>query len=237
MTPLDLRRPPSGVVRVAHRGGAALAPENTLQAITAAAGVGIDAVELDVLRGGDGALVLAHGPSVPADAPLLADALDLVRSLGIAVQIDVKVPGNEAAIVEALHRHGLTGRAFVSAASLSILAAFAAVEPALPRSVTYPDDRHRATERRLIRPAVQPALAVLRRLAPVRLARLLRLADARSATLNWAVASPAAIAACHACSAAAYAWTVNEPARAITLVETGIDGIITDDPRIFSFRS
>jgi glycerophosphoryl diester phosphodiesterase len=29
-----------------------------------------------------------------------------------------------------------------------------------------------------------------------------------------------------------YAWTVNEPALAIILVETGIDGIITDDPRI-----
>jgi glycerophosphoryl diester phosphodiesterase len=46
------------------------------------------------------------------------------------------------------------------------------------------------------------------------------------------VASPAAVAACHASGAAAYAWTVNEAVLANTLVASGIDGIITDDPRI-----
>jgi glycerophosphoryl diester phosphodiesterase len=236
VTPLELRRGAHGVVRVGHRGAAALAPENSLAAIEAADAAGVDAVELDVLRRDDGVLVLAHGQGVPDDAPLLDDALDLVGRLGLAVQLDVKVAGNEAAIVAALHGHDLLSRAFVSSCSLPILRAFAAAAPALPRSFTYPDDRLGASERRLLRPVVPPGLAVLRALAPRRLPRWLRAAGAQAATLNWAVASPAAVAACHASGAAVYVWTVNEPALATTLVASGVDGIITDDPRILARR-
>jgi glycerophosphoryl diester phosphodiesterase len=235
--PLELRRGECGVVRVGHRGAAALAPENSLAAIEAAAAAGVDAVEVDVLRREDGELVLAHGPDVPRDAPLLDDAFEQIHRLGLAVQVDVKVGGNETAIVDALRRHDLDSRAFVSSFSLPILRAFALAEAELPRSFTYPEDRLGATERRLLRPAVRPGLAVLRALAPKRLPRWLRAVGAQAATLNWAVASPAAVAACHASGAAVYVWTVNDAALANTLVESGIDGIITDDPRILAARS
>jgi glycerophosphoryl diester phosphodiesterase len=236
VTPLELRRGEDGVVRVGHRGAAALAAENSFAAIEAAAAAGVHAVELDVLRRADGALVLAHGPRVPNDAPLLDEALALVGRLGLAVQLDVKAAGNEAAIVDALHRRDLLGRAFVSSFSLPILRAFSVAAPELPRSFTYPEDRLGASDNRLLRPAVRPGLAVLRALAPRRLPRWLRAAGARAATLNWAVASPAVVAACHASGAAVYVWTVNDPALAISLVERGIDGIITDDPRILAAR-
>jgi glycerophosphoryl diester phosphodiesterase len=237
VTPLELRRGARGVVRVGHRGAAALAPENSLAAIDAAAAAGVDAVELDVLRREDGALVLGHGPAAEENAPSLDDALALVHRLGLAVQIDVKLGGYEAAIVTALREHELLSRAFVSTCSLPILHAFAAAEPRLPRSFTYPEDRLGATERRLLRPAVRPGLAVLRALLPIRLPRLLRAAGAQAATLNWSVASSAAVAACHASGAAVYVWTVNEAVLATTLAERGIDGIITDDPRILAPRS
>ncbi len=45
---------------VAHRGGGALAPENTLAAIRNALRLGADAVEVDVLRSRDGHLVVHH---------------------------------------------------------------------------------------------------------------------------------------------------------------------------------
>jgi glycerophosphoryl diester phosphodiesterase len=64
------------------------------------------------------------------------------------------------------------------------------------------------------------------------LPRWLRRAGASAATLNWAVVTPEVIEVCHQRGVAVYAWTVNEPALAITLVESGIDGIISDDPRI-----
>lgn len=237
MTPFDLRRREHGVVLIGHRGAAALAPENSLAAIEAAAAVGVDAVELDVLRRGDGTLVLGHGPGVPDAAPSLDDALALVVRLGLAVQVDVKDGGLETGIVAALREHDLLSRAFVSAFSLPILHAFAAAEPDLPRSFTYPEDRLGATENRLLRPAVRPALAVMRALAPRRLPRLLRAAGAQAATLNWGVASPAAVAACHASGVAVFVWTVNEAVLATTLVASGIDGIITDDPRILAPRT
>jgi glycerophosphoryl diester phosphodiesterase len=51
-------------------------------------------------------------------------------------------------------------------------------------------------------------------------------------TLNWSVITPAAIDGAHALGAAVLAWTVNDAGLAKTLVESGADAIITDDPRI-----
>jgi len=53
-----LSRP--GPYLVAHRGGAGLAPENTLAAFDLAARLGADAVELDVRLTADGAVVVFH---------------------------------------------------------------------------------------------------------------------------------------------------------------------------------
>ncbi len=50
----------SGRWLIAHRGGSALAPENTLPAFEAAARLGADAFELDVRLTRDGALVIFH---------------------------------------------------------------------------------------------------------------------------------------------------------------------------------
>jgi glycerophosphoryl diester phosphodiesterase len=225
---MELLRGARGVVRVGHRGAAALAPENSLAAIEAAAACGADAVELDVLHG----LVIAHGPQVPPGAPRLDEALELVAHLGLAVQLDVKVRGLDTGVVAALRSHALLDRSFVSSFSLPILVAFRAAEPGLPRAFTYPEDRLGLTGSRVLGPATRPALAAMRALLPRRLPRWLRAAGASAATLNSAVVTSAAIEVCHRLDIAVYAWTVNEPALAITLVERGIDGIITDDPRI-----
>ena len=222
------------VLRIGHRGAAALAPENSLAAIEAAAAHGVEVVELDVMRRADGRLVLAHGPDIRPDAALLDDGLALASRLGLAVQLDVKVGGVEEGIVEALARTEVDPRSFISSFSLPILAAFAAVAPDLRRSYTYPEDRLHVTGVRLLQPAVRAGLAVMRAALPRRLPSRLRSVGASAATLNWAVVSPAAISVCHGLGAAVYVWTVNDPALAKTLVESGIDGIITDDPGIFA---
>ena len=231
---MELLRGGRDFVRVGHRGAAALAPENTLAAIDAAAAHGVDAVELDVLGGRDGTLMLAHGPEVPEDAPPLDEALALAAALGLAVQLDVKVHGIEAGVAAAVRGAGLIERSFVSSYSLPILAAFADAEPALPLSFTYPEDRLGISEHPLVRPVVRPVLAAMRARLPGRLPGLLHAAGARATTLNWSVVTPAAVAACHELGVAVYAWTVNERRLASTLVAAGIDGIITDDPRILA---
>jgi len=230
---MELLRGDRDVVRIGHRGAAALAPENSLAAVEAAVEHGVDAVELDVVRGADGRLVLAHGPAVPHDAPSLDDGLALAARLGVGVQMDVKEPGVEEGVVDALRRSGLLDRSFVSSFSFRTLRAFTALEPGLPRSLTYPEDRLGLTGSRALGYAVRPGLAALRALLPVRLPRFMRVAGASAVTLNWGVVTPRAIEICHRAGVAVYVWTVNEPGLAKTLVESGVDGIITDDPRLF----
>jgi glycerophosphoryl diester phosphodiesterase len=54
----------TGPLVVAHRGGAALAPENTLAAFENAVKLGVDQVECDVHLSKDGELVVMHDPDV-----------------------------------------------------------------------------------------------------------------------------------------------------------------------------
>jgi glycerophosphoryl diester phosphodiesterase len=217
---------------IGHRGAAALARENTLEAIEAAAGVGVDAVELDVLPGRNGGVVVAHGPELPPDAPSLPEALALVAELELMVQIDVKTRGVEADVVRGLHEAGLEERGFVSSFSLPSLGRFAELAPQLPRALTYPEDRYGVSGSPFLQPLVGPGLAAMRRALPRRLPRWLRAAGAVGATLNWGVVTDEVVEICHRLGVAVLVWTVNDAGLAKTLVESGVDAIITDDPRI-----
>jgi glycerophosphoryl diester phosphodiesterase len=62
---------------IAHRGGSALAPENTLAALRRAHRLGVDYVEIDVRATSDGALVLLHDRSVDRTTDGTGDVADL----------------------------------------------------------------------------------------------------------------------------------------------------------------
>lgn len=86
---------------LAHRGASRACPENTLEAFRRAGEMGADAVELDVRRTADGALVVHHNPDLPdgriiaeclaADLPAsvahLGDALDACDGMWVNVEI------------------------------------------------------------------------------------------------------------------------------------------------------
>ena len=222
------------MVRIGHRGVAALAPENSLRSLALAAEVGLDIVEFDVLRAGNGGLVLAHDARALARAtPTLDDALELLRRLDVGLHLDLKIAGDEQRVVDALRRHGVVGRTYVSSVSLRVLRAIRDVEPALARAISYPDDRLGISRRRGTSRLVDPAAQTLRRALPYRIARWIAMTGASVASVHWRVVSRRLVDRCHALGVAVYAWTVNDAAVARTLVETGLDGIITDDPRIF----
>jgi glycerophosphoryl diester phosphodiesterase len=73
---------------VAHRGGSALAPENTLPAFERAAALGANAVEIDVRLTADGTVVVFHDDETErltgARGTIEARPLDEVRSLDAA---------------------------------------------------------------------------------------------------------------------------------------------------------
>jgi glycerophosphoryl diester phosphodiesterase len=234
---IELRRPAGAFARVGHRGASALAQENTPAAFELAVELGCDMLEFDVLVSG-GAVVVAHDVrAVRAPGVVtLEDALAFCaeRLPGIGLQVDLKRRGVEAGVVEALRRHGLYERSWVSSFDAGALRRMAQLAPDLPRSYTLPRDRLSLAKRRPFAPVVRGALATLGGSLPGRLASLLERSAADAFTFHHSVASPAAIARAHELGAAVYVWTVDDARVAQRLVDAGADGIITNDPRVFS---
>jgi len=112
--PPPVTPPPPGGLVIAHRGGLAHAPENSLAAIRVAALRGADAVELDV-RLHRGRLVCAHDRG--QDGPDAAEALGVALALGLRVELDLKSAGADGAperVVRLLDDAGAHTRAWVS---------------------------------------------------------------------------------------------------------------------------
>ncbi len=244
------------MIRIGHKGAAALAPENTLRSIERALEVGVDMVEVDVVSLADGTLVLAHSDDlleishgaargrvtgeslaelrrVAPELPTLDEALALLAGSGAGVQLDVKLPGYERPLVEAVRRRGLVERTLVSSCYPAALRLVGDLEPGLRRGLTYPFDRRGISGRRYLRPAVWAALAALRSALPRRIAGLLARADASVATLHHGVVSAAVVRSCHQRGAQVLVWTVDDPRLCRRLAGLGVDGIITNDPRLF----
>ncbi len=223
-------------LRIAHRGAAALAAENSLAAIEAGLAADVDLVEFDVLEVG-GRLVVAHAPELAVPGgPTLDDALEVARAARpeVGLDVDLKWHGYEERVVEAIRGHGLVERTLVSSCFAPSLRAVRALEPRLATAFAYPLDRHRVSERRVVPEAlVRASLAGMRRALPARIQRMLARAEADVATLHWLVISPRLVERCHAAGAAVWAWTVNDPDVIESVAAAGVDGVITDDPRLF----
>ena len=94
---MRLRAEDGRFLRIAHRGAAALADENSLAAIEAGLAADVDIVEFDVLEVG-GRLVVAHAPELAVpDGPTLDDALELARASrpDVGLDVDLKWHGFE----------------------------------------------------------------------------------------------------------------------------------------------
>jgi len=256
---IELRRTASEFARVGHRGASALAPENTIRALELAVELGCGMLEFDVLDLSDGTLVLAHSNDlrevshgaargrvrqrdlgtlrgVAPELPTLDEALAFCaeRLPETGLQIDLKRRGIEEGVIDAVRRHGVIERTWVSTFDSASLRRMAELEPDLPRSYTLPRDRFGISKRGPLAPVVRTALASIGASLPRRLPVLLARAEASAATLHYSVASRAAIERAHELDAAVYVWTVDDPRVAERLVRDGADGIITNDPRIFT---
>jgi len=254
---IELRRRARGrALRIGHRGAAALEPENTIAAFERALELDVDFVEFDVLALADGTLVLAHSDDLlevshgaaagrvrplrldqlresAPQLPTLDEALEFFASVNVGLQVDVKCYRHGREVAGALRRHGLVERAVASSFWPSALRDLRTAEPRLAIGLTYPDDRRGLARRRLFAPLVPSAVRLLGRALPRRLPRWLRSSRAAAAMLHWAVLSQAAVDRCHAQGAAVWTWTVNEPAVLERVLALGVDGVISDDPRLF----
>lgn len=226
---VNLRREGGPPLVIGHRGAAALAPENTLAALSAAVAAGVELVEFDV----GASLVLGHSArELPATPISLDDALAFLRAHGVGAHIDLKDTDIEEEIVAAIRRHDLTGSAVVSSVWPSSLRAIAAIAPEIDRAITYPHDRHGISGLPWPRALTRVGARALRAVMPLRVPQLLRAARANVLSLHHALASQATIEAAHALGAPVLVWTVNEPELVALLAASGADAIVSDNPEM-----
>jgi glycerophosphoryl diester phosphodiesterase len=222
---VNLRRGDGRPLVIGHRGASAAAPDNSRESLEAALAAGADLVEFDVSRG----LVVAHDEGV--QGLHLSEALELLQPHGIGLHIDVKQPGYEAAVLEAVDTHGLRDRVVVSSAVGSVLRAVAAIAPDVPRAIGYPRDRYHVSRFRWPAPVTKTGAAALRSAMPLRIPLLLRSARADVLALHHTLCSRGAIDAAHRRGAPVLAWTVNDPDLVRVLAGRGVDAIVSDDPQ------
>jgi glycerophosphoryl diester phosphodiesterase len=220
------------VLRIGHRGAAALAPENMLTSIEAAIDLGVDLVEIDVLED-QGRLRLAHDVScLTEESPGLEEALELLAARETGVLLDLKTPGVEGGVVSLLRERGLVDRSVVASFHAGSLRAVKDVDSSVTTGFSYPFDRASLSGRRAFQPLIGAGLVGLRQTLPARIGRMLAHARADGALLHWALISSAVVARCHAREAAVLAWTIEDDEVLQRVLAAGVDGVIANDPRL-----
>lgn len=231
--------------RVGHKGASDLAQGNTRASFDAALAQGVDMIEFDVLSerpDGSGELLVAHDyEDMRSRTPLtLEQALAYLTSdefAGIEFDLDVKLPGYELRVVDALRKAGLTERTLLSGMFPSSLARVRLAEPSLRLGWSVPRVRRDYTSDMLM---AVPALAILtgyRALLPRRAAHALRTGSVDAIMAHWRVVTPALVRAVAGEGGELYVWTVDDAARIEKLTALGVSGIITNDPRLFAVSS
>ncbi len=228
--------------RVGHKGAHHIEPGNTLASFDAALAHDVDMIELDVLSertDGSGRLLVAHDyEDMRSRTPLsFDDALDHLAGAafaGLEFDVDVKIPGYELRVVQALRDRGLIERTLVSGMFTDSLDEIRAAEPGLRLGWSVPRVRRDYTTDML---TAIPALAILtgyRMLLPRRVRDALRAGRFDAIMAHWRVVTPALIRAVADGGGQLYVWTVDDARMIARLTKMGVDGIITNDPRLFS---
>jgi glycerophosphoryl diester phosphodiesterase len=227
--------------RVGHKGAAHIEPGNTLASFDAALRHGVDMIELDVLSeraDGGGRLVVAHDfEDMRARTPLSFErALEHLAGeafAGIELDVDVKLPGYELRVLDDLRNFGLIDRTLVSGMFPTALARIRAAEPALRLGWSVPRVRRDYTTDLL---TAIPALAMLtgyRATLPRRARAALKDGRFDAVMAHWRVVSGALVRAVAEGGGELYVWTVDDAKLIDKLTTMGVDGIITNDPRLF----
>lgn len=255
---IDIRREGKPYLRIGHRGAATLAPENTLDSFRAAIDVGVDLIEFDVLDLRNGPLVLAHSdhldevshgaasgrvrskslaelrevaPNLPTFDEALAFFVDEAPEIGL--HVDLKLTTRLGEVASALTRYGLEERTVISGFHRPSLRTVARAAPRVRVGLTYPEDRLSISRRPYLWPIVSLGLASMRASVGLRLPRLTRRVGATAVMLEHNLVTESSVAKCHAAGLPVLTWTVDQPEDLTRVVTAGVDGVITNDPRIF----
>jgi len=221
------------VRRVAHR-------LNSESLLRAALHPCVDMLEFDVLPErveGSGELLLAHDyadlAERGADVLTLEQGLDLLLPLGIDLDVDLKLPGYELRVVEALRRRGAVGRVLVSTMERASLRLLRARAPDVRLGWSVPRLRRPPSAQPLTAPALYAWLFVYRARLPRVAATAIRRGEVEALMANHRLVTHALVRAVGAVGGEVFAWTVDDGDRIAALERLGVHGIITNDPTLF----
>ena len=228
-----------GLIRVGHKGADHVAPGNTIESFEAALEHGVDMIEFDVLRTRDGRLVLAHDyeDAETRECVTLEDGLAHFAGeayTGVELDVDMKLPGYEREVAEGLVRHGLVERSLVSTMYPESLDVLGELEPGLRRGWSVPRVRRNYLRAPLyVRLPVYAIALYMRARLPGQAAARLRAGGCEAIMVHQILMSGRLVRAVHAAGGQVYVWTVDDAPKIRTLESLGVDGVITNDPRLF----
>jgi glycerophosphoryl diester phosphodiesterase len=225
------------MIRVGHKGAGHVAPGNTVESFQAALEHGVDMIEFDVLRARDGRLVLAHdyADSERRDCLTLEEGLDHFAGEAYAeieLDVDMKLPGYEPEVVTGLLERGLAERSLVSSMYTDSLDRVGELRPGLRRGWSVPRVRRDYTRSALAVPAYAIARWMRVRL-PGQAAARIRAGGCEAIMSHRLLMSRRLVRAVHDAGGQVYVWTVDDPRALVALERMGVDGVITNDPRLF----
>jgi len=221
---------------IAHRGATYGAVENTLASLDAAAALGVDYVELDVLQAGDGGLVVLHDTNLRRIAGLNRNVFDMTTAeltstpvsqgphtdtiptfaafaaraaeLGVPLLVELKEHGHE--------QGDLVGDV------VAVLEEHGLVEDSLVQAFS----RETVTDMEERFPQVHTGWVVA--FSRGRLDS----GPADFVTLEQTSYSPAVLRQADAAGVRVFLWTVTDPLRMRSFIRDGVDGLITGQPRL-----
>ena len=244
--------------RIGHKGADSIQPGNTLKSFEAAVAAGVEMIELDVLRprsefpdgdwrraaagpvaGNAPPLLVAHdwGDAARRDPLTLDEVLDAFTRApldGVEIDCDLKIAGREDEVVAALGERGLERRASISTMEVSSLRVVRGLDPGLRLGWTVPRVTRDWNSIPWAKPLVVAGLVSLRRRLP---GHVRRQAPGLGVGSIWAydpVITARLARACHDAGVELIAWTVDDLPRMRRLSGLGVDGICTNDPRLFA---
>lgn len=240
----------AGTLLAAHRGGAALWPENSLLAFKNATALGADFLEFDVHLSKDGEVIVIHDPTLdrtttgtgPAKAKTLAELRELKLKDRAQAVTDERIPTlDEVVALAAANRRQLLLEIKIDADKQRYPGIEERVFAILDRHAMVANTVVMAFEAetwqrvRALRPDARAgALYSARALtSPAAVAKAL--SDAGTAGvafvgLGYALVTPEAVAEARRAGVALGAWTVNEPDAIRLLLDRGVGVLITDRP-------
>lgn len=223
-------------------------PGNTVASFVEAVDIGVEMIEFDVLWLPDGKPSLPAAERSPLAVvhdwhaagrvrpPTLDDVLQAFTRPPldrVLINLDVKLPGREPEMVEAIHRHGLADRASVSTMELSTLHAVRGADPALPRGWTVPRVTFDWTAPWL-KPLLLLGAEVARRRLPKTVREGLPELEVESVWAWHGAVTEPLLAVTREAGVDLNVWTVDDPATVARLTRMGVSGICSNDPRILT---